>query len=232
MKQLGIFLYLLCISLNINSQKLNLPCHNSNIEFINFISEDSLEFKINYGEGIISTLYGYGKYIERGRKILLKTVRPESQDNSQHHNIRSIDTTSIEINVSWLKEPISSCTVLICDDRKKVVSGSVTDNQGYAKLSNLIFTDETNYKLLIGMVGRDIYDLPLKEVLGKSMNIELCPYRVLNGPEVIFLIKEKKDDRFLIGQYIQKKIINRGLCNKIRGQIYFKFFPRIFGTRL
>ena len=156
-------------------------------DFITFIAEDTIEFKVTIGECITSKVYGYGPIKSQRNRIIVHTIRPNSEKHSNYKIIDTIQPNKIDLQVFVQGKPLYVGNVFIfMKDRKNVIVGTITNKEGKASLHIPDSYTIDNLFISISFVEYDSYSIPLKNINGKSVIINLSPYLILDDKKVIF----------------------------------------------
>jgi hypothetical protein len=198
-----LIIILLGLGVNVLSQS-STDSYNEDDDFVNFIADDSIEFKVSVGEGFTSDVYGYGSFKTKGNRIIVHTIHPISNKHSNYIIKDTIDTDKIELQAFLEKRPLVGGNVILQQrNSDKVIQGKITDENGYATFKDLNSTGFEKLYISISGVGYGSSLIPVKNIKGKSIKIILSPYLILDNKKVIFKKKKRKGKELLIGPIIR-----------------------------
>ena len=173
--------------------------------YIHIISNDSLEFMSTIVGGFITTIFGCGRYVVENDKILLKAVRPNTTNFSSFLIKDSIESRRIEILILDNSNPIMGCNAIIgYKNKRKVLLGNVADKNGKLIFDNLAAVSVEKAFLKLSLIGYDSFEIPLKDVIGKSIEVNLSPFIILDNKNISFQIVQSDMDYQIIGPYFEK----------------------------
>jgi hypothetical protein len=149
------------------------------------VSDSTLEFKSSYGCCLLVDFYGYGKYRLRGDTIFLTTEKPLNEHLSTFKILNDLPNPfQANLKVECNRRPIQFCNISIKDKySNRIKFSGFTDSNGVVKIDNF-----ENSILTISFLGYDRLEIPLKDIIGKSILINLLDYEVLSNKEVVFIL--------------------------------------------
>ena len=167
------------------------------------ISDSSLEFRTSYGCCVLTDLYGFGKYEILKDTIYVSTEKPRSSNCSKFKILNNLSSTNeISVKVENNGKPIKFCTVTIEDNiKKKIIYGVSTDTSGYVNLKLKPNDHYENETLTIFILGYDKFQIPVSEIIGKSIEVNLVNYLVLKDRKVAFKIQKDNFTTKLLGPF-------------------------------
>lgn len=198
-------LIILLLGLGINAlSQSSKYSYNEDDDFVNFISDDSIEFKVSLGKGITSDVYGYGSFKIKGNRILVHTISPVSNKHSNYIIKDTIEFDKIVLQAFLNKKPLVGGNVILQEkNTDKVIQGTITDEKGYASFVDLNSIGFEKLYISISGVGYGSSLIPVKYIKGKSIIINLSPYLILDNKKVIFKKKKREGKELLIGPIIK-----------------------------
>ena len=201
--------------------------NNVNNNYIKIISDSILEFKSFIGSCLLVPIYGYGKYKVLSNKIIVKTVRVDNEMNSCYDIIKNLDDKNkTEILVYDLNDPIPYCHISLKEGNKeKVILETNTDNNGFLTIDNLDKFPIDNSIVEIGLLGYDTYEIPLKEIKGKRIRVEIKPYEILENRTVVFNIDTTENHLKIIGPIFPETKESKKAKRKLRIKIMLTTWP-------
>jgi hypothetical protein len=176
--------------------------YESGSDFVNFLSDSTLEFKVLYGAGLGTYLYGYGEYKIKKDKIKLKTIEHSSEFDAHYGTIKSLnDSTKIEFYIEDLTtQPIQYCYVVLREmNAKKIDTVVISDELGFAVLRNLENAKIEKSLVELMSMGFETVTIPLKEVLGKSVKVVMSEYNIVTDKKVFFEIRNAASTTQIVG---------------------------------
>ena len=184
--------------------------YESGHDFVNFLSDSTLEFKVLYGSCLGTNLYGYGKYTIKKKKIKVNTIRHTSEFDMHYHVLKPLgDSTKIEFYIEDLSsQPIQYCNVVLREENAKNIDAFATaDERGYAVLENLGIAQIENLVVELMFMGFETVTIPLKEVLGKSVKVAMSQYEIVADKKVFFEISYESDSTQIVGPEFRGKTL-------------------------
>jgi hypothetical protein len=167
------------------------------------ISDSSLEFRTSYGCCVLTDLYGFGKYEILKDTIYVSTEKPSSSNCSKFKILNNLSSSNeISVKVENNGKPIEFCTVTIDDNvKKKIIYGVYTDTSGFVNLKLKPNDHFENKTLTIIILGYDKFQIPVSEIIGKSIEVNLVNYLVLIDRKVAFKIQKDNYSTKLLGPF-------------------------------
>lgn len=165
--------------------------YESGSDFVNFLSDSTLEFKVLYGSCLGTNLYGYGEYTLKKDKIKVKTIYHPSEYDMHYSVVKTLnDSTKIEFDIENLtSQPIQYCYVIVRENEaKKIHMVVISDERGFAVLENLAKAQIEKSVVELSSIGFETVVIPLKDVLGKSVKVVMSEYNIVADKKVFFEI--------------------------------------------
>lgn len=157
----------------------------SNDNYLN-LTDSIIEFKTSCGSGLLITIYGYGTYKIVDNKIQVNTFKPAEDKSSSYQVTGNLNySNAIDITLLDSISPISYTKIAVLEN-KKVITVTDTDTNGHKILKDLTLENSNNTTIKFALLGYDTFEIPLNQVMGKSIKVFLRPYRVLKGETVLF----------------------------------------------
>lgn len=168
------------------------------------VTDTTIEFKTSYGCCLLVDLYGYGKYKIQNDSILLTTEKPLNEHCSSFKILNNLPNASqVHIKVESSRQPVQFCNLYLKDKLSDRISYSYsTDSIGIAQLDNLPAEHYENILLSIYTIGYDRIEIPLNEIMGKSILINLLDYEVLRDKQVAFKLLHDTASTKLVGPFL------------------------------
>lgn len=167
------------------------------------ITDSSLEFMTSYGCCLLLDIYGYGKYTMHHDSIYVFTGEPTLGHGSTYQTLGDLSTSDkISIKVQNKGQPVQSCYVTLDDkSTNKIIHGASTDASGLALLDSLPTDHIENRIVTVYSLGYDRFEIPLNEITGKSILVNLSDYEVLRDKQVAFKLLSDSSSTKLIGPF-------------------------------
>ncbi|MCG3165830.1 MAG: hypothetical protein POELPBGB_01605 [Bacteroidia bacterium] len=195
------------------------------------ITDSSLEFMTGYGCCLLIDLYGFGKYQFHNDSVYVTTSKPAPGHGSTYQVLGDLPTSDqISVKVQNNGQPIQSCYVTL-DDKSvnEITHGASTDASGLALLNSLPTDKSVNKIVSIYSLGYDRFEIPLNDITGKSILVDLSDYQVLRDTQVAFKLLVDSNSTKLIGPFFpltkEKKKELKKEKRKRKGQMMVHSWP-------
>lgn len=152
------------------------------------ITDSSLEFKIANDGGLITYMYGYGAYNIQNDTVYVTTSTPPQGHNSYFQitaDLPSADKITVRV---YDKSDVMPFYNFVLVDKKsnEIIQGATADKTGRASLDTLPTTNTQDFIIHITSLGYDDFDIPLNEIIGKSVSVYLQPYKIIENKTAKF----------------------------------------------
>lgn len=225
----GIFgLILTLIFINCHSQTISLPGeYTSSNGYIN-ITDSILEFKTLYGCCLLSEIYGFGTYKIANNKIVVNTIWRNNENFSNYRIIKSIDSQDkieLIINNFEAEFPFSEIIITIMsENQRKEYNGYYFENKDSILIENLDF-NKTENKIIQIFNCNDKLQIPLNNALGKSIVVNMKPYRTIQNERITFNIFQESHGIKIVGPYFEKQKQDSNMSIKIKLRTIISNWP-------
>jgi len=215
----------------VNGQERNLTGRYLSSDNYVVISDSSLEFMTSYGCCILTDLYGFGKYEILEDTIYVSTEKPISSNCSKFKTLNNLSAANeISVKVENNGKPVKFCSLTINDNfKKKFIYGVSTDTSGFAKLKLEPNDHYENETLTIFILGYDKFQIPVSEIIGKSIEVNLVNYMVINDRKVAFKIQKDNYSTKLVGPFFpptdEEKLELKKTMRKRKRQMMIHSWP-------
>lgn len=172
------------------------------------INDSVFEFNAYWGCCFINKRYIHGNY-NLIDSLIFVDAKSKPEIESFYKIIKNLlDTNSLEIKIidNNSKESISYANVVLKDKLKNVeIISYSTNTEGYVKINNLMKCRLKNYCISLNYFGYSSILIPLDDIIGKSIEINLRDIIVVKDEIVKFKIKKNKENQLVIsGPYFKK----------------------------
>jgi len=169
--------------------------------YVEVYSNDSIEFFSEYGCCLLTEVYGIGTYEIRDSILRITTTTPNTTMISNHQIVRQLDSADrIQVTVLDSGEPVKFCDVVIMDKlTQDIVMGASTNDIGFVEFTATDIDLSENLTLEFSSSDMDFYSIKFNEVVGRSIKVDLMPFRVIHDEKVEFIIRKENDLIQLIG---------------------------------
>lgn len=202
MKHLLTILTFFTVSLGF-SQKSDLigTFWDDSTHYVEVSEKDTIEFFSEYGCCLVTETYGIGTYEVQDSILRVTPTTPRTSLRSNYqieNNLYQPD--NIQITVMDSGEPVKFCNVVIKDKlTQQVLTGASTSEIGWIEIKATDIKHNENLTIEFSCLGMDSYSIEFADVIGKSINVDLKPYRVIHDEIVEFKIRKEFDSIRLIG---------------------------------
>ncbi len=195
--------------------------------FINFISDSTLEFNVNSGGCLTYDLYGYGKYKIIEDKVEVRTIKSDSEFDSKYQVVKDLnDSKRVVILIEDGKsEPLAYCNVLLKNrNSDELIVGMASNEIGIAIFDNLSLSQINECFIEVTSLW-SAFEIPLSEVIGKSIKVTLSYHLVIQNERVVFNIKADSNSIETSGpEFIDRKV-NRKPEFRWKTRVVFTKWP-------
>lgn len=185
----------------------------------------------SYGCCLTEDLYGFGKYRIINDSIYITISKPPAGHGSSYHLLNDLPTKEkLDIKVQCNGKLVYGCQVILRDKTTaKIIKGTTSDISGLALMDSLPIESVETKIVSLNLMGYDPIDMPLTEVSGKLILVNLTDYRVLRDREVVFRLFSDSNSFKLIGPFFpltkKEKKENKKLRRKLNFQTVIHAWP-------
>ena len=169
-------------------------------------SDSSLDFK--YGN-----LYGFGLYKIKKDEIIIQTIS-KNHNNSVNFEIDSILNSKYKFIIKVINPsnsyPLTTFITVKKINHRKVYMNFMTDDTIPILFENYILDTHEN-KVVIISNGIDCKEILLKDIISKSIKVNLTKNKTLENKKVTFKIIKNKTETIIIGPFIKLTRIEKRL---------------------
>ena len=195
------------------SQNYNLSGEFKNgNNYIKIFPDSTLEFLTSNNNCLSVLVKGYGKYSLKDSIINIYTRDTVLSGNSKYSIIGNCDSLNkIEFEVHDDKMNVIPYVSIVANNGKKIKGGNA-DKGGKYKI-----TLNSNYEFVaISYIGYDYgYKIPVKNILGKKIDITLMPYQIIRMKHIEFHIRRTADETLIVGPYFFKEKSKKRNCSSL-----------------
>jgi len=213
------------ISFSQNGQFIGL--FKSGENYLKIISDSTLEFKTTYGCCLLIDIYGFGTYKITDDIIHVNTIYADNEMNSYYNVINDLNTNDrIELQINNFLTPIPYFNIALKEtDSKKITNGTCSDENGVASIENIQKNQIDNLIVQISLIGYDTYEIPLTEIIGKSIEVTIKPHEIIENETVIFRITSADNMTKITGPIFPKTRESRKFNRKVKTRMIFTKWP-------
>jgi len=227
MKNIAIIILFLTAKIGFSQSGQLIGIYNSGSNYLNILSDSTLEFKTTYGCCLLIDIYGFGNYRIVDDIIQVNTIQSENDLHSYYQVINDLNAHDrLDILIEDSSIPIAYCNVVVKEkESKKIIQGTSSDESGLANFENLQINQIDKIIVQISLIGYDTYEIPLAEIIGKSVKVILSPYKVIKNKTVIFNIISDNGSTTIIGPIFPKTKEGRRFERKVKIRMIFSRWP-------
>lgn len=169
--------------------------------YVKIGTNDTIEFFSRIPSGFSFELFGVGRYEIIDSILRVKTFPPGPEIASGYKIIEELDDNdNAKLRVSNKYGPVEYCNISVVDSSsRKNITWFDADENGVSHL-NLVEADLSNEAIVrFSALGMDSFSIPLSEIKGYSVEVNLKPYRVLQNDLIDFKILSKNGTFYLMG---------------------------------
>lgn len=167
------------------------------------VSDSTIEFMTSYGCCLLINIYGQGTYKIVNDSVYVTTGKIANGHGSTYRTLEDLPSNNqVRFVIQTNGEPISVCYVSLDDNTtNKIIQGAYTETSGLASLDNIPPDHIENSVVTISKLGYDRFQIPLNEIIGKSVRVNLTDYQVVREKQIVFKVLTDNDSTKLIGPF-------------------------------
>ncbi|MGB6037594.1 MAG: hypothetical protein WBG42_15070, partial [Cryomorphaceae bacterium] len=194
--------------------------------YVKISSNDTIEFFSEYGCCLLTEVYGIGTYEIRDSTLTITTAAPKSTMSSNYQIIRQLDQLDkIQLAVKDSGEPVKFCNVLIKNKlTQEIVMGASTTEMGFVEFTTTDIDLSESLIIEFSSLGLDSFSMNLLDVVGRSVMVDLKPFRVVRDRIVEFKIRREFDSIQFIGPIFPDSE-DETMSGKDKMRMVFKNWP-------
>lgn len=147
------------------------------------VSDSLIEFQTLYGCCISTTLYGYGKYEIRKDSVFISTGTPKIGRGSTYQVLGDLpkqDEIKIKVMSDQEPNPFAFLAVIDKSTEEIIWRGPCNRIDTAFWIDSLPVNNIDNKIVEVFDIGSGQFEIPLSEIIGKSILVNLANYKVLH----------------------------------------------------
>lgn len=172
--------------------------------FVKIHNDRDAEFFAEVGCCLPFDLYGRGEYIVSDSMLTIQTFKPDTPYNSTSEVIEVFqESMDVQVVVKSDGITVKHCMVFIRDIRtNEIKHGETASETGLATLDSLAVDSIQHVELIVASLDHDEFAIPMEQVIGKSIEVDLKPYLISRNEQIQFRIRTTGEQIVLLGPHI------------------------------
>ncbi|MGB0871101.1 MAG: hypothetical protein ACPGSD_16045 [Flavobacteriales bacterium] len=180
---------------------------NNRNYYFNFLDQNKVDFYIGTSGCIITEYKGFGDYTIENDSLKIWTKFPESYTKPYQNQHALAHKHQVELHIFDQNKTPNSLVILYNKSSNKIVLSKGNNEEGFVAISNIDTSAVDELGLIIKSFGYSDIVIPLNQVIGQSVKINLNSFYTLNNELVTFPITIFSDSLLLSTYTIPEKEI-------------------------